>query len=104
MAIWDYPRAMVMRVLDGDTFWAHIDHGCRIFSEQKVRLKDFSAPELKDPGGPEAREALLAKLPAGLVVRVRSYRWTYDRLESDVWYFDESGVEINLNETLRNPT
>lgn len=108
MPVWDYPRAEVIRVLDGDTFWARIDHGCRIFSEQKIRLKNFNAAELNDER-PEIRVLaerhqvqLAHRLQPGRVVKIRSYRWTYDRLEADVWYLNEKGIEIHLNVEMRN--
>lgn len=108
MAIWEYPRAEVLRVIDGDTFWARIDHGCRIFSEQKVRLKSFSSPELRtdDPAQRELAEKhkryLESRFSRTRVVRLKSYRWTYDRLEADVYYLNERGVEVHLNIEMRN--
>lgn len=108
MPVWDYPRAEVLRILDGDTFWARIDHGCRIFSEQKVRLKSFNAPELRsdDPVQRELAEKhrryLEKRFSQTRAVRLRSYRWTYDRLEADVWYLNERGIEVHLNVEMRN--
>ena len=40
-------KARVIRVIDGDTIEAEIDHGCSIFSKQKLRLSGIDAPELR---------------------------------------------------------
>jgi micrococcal nuclease len=43
-------------VWDGDTFWLR---------GEKIRVADINAPELDTPGGPAARDRLLALLDAG---------------------------------------
>ncbi len=48
----------VVRVTDGDTFIVQNDAGKR----ERVRLRRVNAPELDEPGGPEARDALEAAL------------------------------------------
>jgi micrococcal nuclease len=40
-------KAKVIRVIDGDTIEAEIDHGCRIFSKRKIRLHGIDSPELR---------------------------------------------------------
>lgn len=54
----------VLRIIDGDTFTVTYDG-----EETCVKLADTSAPGLREPGGPEAREAL-KKLIAGKVIRI----------------------------------
>lgn len=83
-------QAVVTEVYDGDTFNAtiilglashgqDIDYGFHIYKEHPIepyasaylvthsaiRLLGCNARELHDPGGPEARAALLALLPVG---------------------------------------
>lgn len=48
------PRAIVVRVIDGDTLWVRL----------RVRLQT-SAPELTAPGGHAAKEAIMRKYPQG---------------------------------------
>jgi len=48
----------VVHVTDGDTFIVRHDDGRR----ERVRLRRVNAPELDEPGGPEARDALTARL------------------------------------------
>ena len=73
---WEYPRCTVVNVHDGDTVKIDIDHGMGIWSRDvMLRLIGMAARELKDPGGPEARDHLRDLLPVGSVVTVRSYGW-----------------------------
>jgi endonuclease YncB( thermonuclease family) len=62
--------AEVISVHDGDTVTVRIDNGngheCRV----PIRLKGVFAPELKEAGGPEARDTLARYLPAGSRVTV----------------------------------
>ena len=44
----------VVRVVDGDTFVAEGPDGKRTY----VRLRRLNAPEMNEPGGPEAKAAL----------------------------------------------
>ena len=49
-----YP-ARLTRVIDGDTVIVEVDHGFRIYSTQTVRVLGVNAPELRNPGGREAK-------------------------------------------------
>lgn len=52
--MWEY-RAALIRVIDGDTLVALADTGFGGRQEEHIRLAGVSAPELTEPGGPEAR-------------------------------------------------
>jgi endonuclease YncB( thermonuclease family) len=52
--MWDY-RAQLITVTDGDTVTLLIDQGFSGRQEESIRLAGVSAPELRDPGGPEAQ-------------------------------------------------
>lgn len=54
-------RAMIDRVIDGDTVVAIIDCGFRIYHEMTLRLYGIDAPELATLEGGEAKQ-YLAKL------------------------------------------
>ena len=64
-------EAVVVRVIDGDTFTARTNG-----EEKTIRLLNVDTPETKDPNapvecmGPEATKALEELLPAGAVVRL----------------------------------
>ena len=42
-------RAMLIKVVDGDTIWVLVDLGFNITRKIKVRLKDIDTPELYRP-------------------------------------------------------
>lgn len=65
--MWDY-RAALIRVIDGDTLVLLIDQGFGGRQEEHIRLLGVSAPELRQPGGVEARQYTLdwcSQLPPG---------------------------------------
>jgi endonuclease YncB( thermonuclease family) len=64
--MWEY-RAALIRVIDADTIVVLADTGFGGRQEEHVRLLGVSAPELKEPGGADARQYTLdwcARLPA----------------------------------------
>ena len=64
-------EGMVTRVSDGDTLWVRPAEGGRPI---KIRLDGVDAPEICQPGGREARQALeklVLRQPVTLEVRVR---------------------------------
>ncbi|MDJ0339330.1 thermonuclease family protein [Cryobacterium sp. PH31-O1] len=73
-------RAVVMRVIDGDTLVLKADS-----KETRVRLLNIDTPETKDPnepvecGGPEASAFLTALLPVGAKVTLKYDRERLDR-------------------------
>lgn len=52
--MWEY-RAALIRVIDADTITVLADTGFGGRQQEDVRLLDVSAPELNQPGGPEAK-------------------------------------------------
>jgi endonuclease YncB( thermonuclease family) len=68
-------NAVVVRVVDGDTFVGHVDLGFGVWlHDQNFRLLGINAREKKDPGGPEARENLAGLLPAGLAITLTTVK------------------------------
>lgn len=64
--MWEY-RAAPLRVIDGDTIVILADTGFGGRQEEHIRLLDVLAPELNEPGGPEAKQYVIdwmAQLPA----------------------------------------
>lgn len=69
----EYVRAgIVGRVIDGDTVVVDLDLGWDIYTRVPVRLAGINARELRDPGGPEARDYLSRVLPENTAITVRS--------------------------------
>ena len=74
------PRYEVIRVVDGDTIVIEDAGGIQTW----VRLRRIDAPEMDEPGGPEAKAALEAAW-LGRQVRVTPYaRDRYGRTVADV--------------------
>lgn len=64
-------KASVLGVHDGDTVKLLVDLGFNICTEIDVRIANYSAPELNEPGGLEALEKLI-KLVLGKTVFVQT--------------------------------
>ncbi len=68
-------QAEVVRVIDGDSVVLQIDAGFRMAFIGHCRLYGIDAPELREPGGKEARAALSEMLAAmGDRVTVKTYK------------------------------
>lgn len=67
----------VVYVGDGDSLCVELSRGPEGWVE--VRLQDFNAPELSEPGG-RAAKAMLTRLAMGRVVSCVAGRQSYDRL------------------------
>ena len=87
---------MVERVIDGDTIClrAEGEHLTRADLDRHglvhVRLAEIDAPELKEPGGPAAREAL-SDMILGKTVRVEwRHRGRYRRIIGRVYFCAQS--------------
>ena len=69
---WQVP-ARIVRWLDGDTCEAELDLGWRIARHrEKIRLLNLWAPELSEPGGPEATLHAHELAPPGTIVTLTS--------------------------------
>jgi endonuclease YncB( thermonuclease family) len=51
-----------VRVIDGDTFSCLADQGFGNLHKARIRLAGINTPELKEPGGAEARQAVVTWL------------------------------------------
>ena len=81
MAMFRFEHCVADVVLDGDTFWADIDLGVRCRTKQKVRVRNVHAVELKEPGGPEAKEILATLVPPGTSLEITSQRLVPSAME-----------------------
>lgn len=63
-------RGIVLSNHDGDTVTILCDCGLDETPIREARIYGIQAPELHEPGGPEARDALSGMIPYGTLVRV----------------------------------
>lgn len=68
-ATFNYAGTVIV-VEDGDSISAALDLGLHVWSHTPLRLFGCNARELKQPGGPEARDNLRALLPPGTPIAV----------------------------------
>jgi len=80
-------RGIVTRVIDGDTLMIQLESG-----PIRVRLHAMDAPEMNQPGGPEAKQALIA-LVRGRAVELQPVE--QDRYERLVAVVRMGALEIN---------
>jgi len=90
----------VDRVIDGDTFVLFIDHGFHAWSKQPIRLRNYSAPELREPGGVEAKERVTGIFAMATVIVIESYK---DQQSFARWVADVYVDGVSLAERLSTP-
>lgn len=91
-----YKTEEVLYNHDGDTNRARLDYGDSIYSKRYLRLVGVWAPELHEPGGPEALEEI-NRLLAGvevLYVRTKKDQYSFNRLLCWQWFEPAPGAEL----------
>ena len=82
------PLYKVIKVLDGDTIDVEDASGVRT----RVRFRDYDAPEMDEPGGPEAKDWMITRLGRG-PVSLRAYaKDKYGRTIANVYLRDGTHV------------
>ena len=80
-------RAVIDRVVDGDTLLANIDVGFGLWTEQYLRLRGIDTPKLRSGGGLAARDYVRRALAHSSFVIVRTHKSDkYDRYLADIYY------------------
>ncbi len=80
-------KALVERVVDGDTIIVAIDCGFGIWSRQRLRLKGIDTPELTTVTGKRAKRFVEEKLKNLPFIIVKTYgTGKYDRYLVDIYY------------------
>ena len=83
-------KAYVEKVLDGDTLWAVMDLGFKIFIRQKIRLHRLDAPSVETDEGVKAMNYLTNKLkPLDFIVVKTHWRDKFDRYLADIFYLPD---------------
>jgi len=84
-------KALVERVIDGDTLLANIDVGFGIWKRERLRLRGIDAGEIGTAQGNLAKRFLEKELSACSFVIVKTYKNDkYDRYLVDVFYEGET--------------
>ena len=92
----DYVRSFtVTRVIDGDTVAGSLSLGFGLYADWSVRLYGINARELRDPGGPEARDRLTRMLPAGTKCAVQSAKFDKFSKRVDAILVMPDGSKVN---------
>jgi len=87
---WSHYKAYVEKVLDGDTLWAVLDLGFKIFIRQKIRLHRLDAPPVETDEGVKAMNYLNNKLkPLDFIVVKTHWRDKFDRYLADIFYLQD---------------
>ena len=94
-------RAVVVKIVDADTFWVRIDIGFGDFVNQKLRLRGIDAPEMDTLEGQKAKRFVESQFKNFTEIVVTTTKPDkYDRYLSDVFLQPEAGEEIFLNNAL----
>jgi micrococcal nuclease len=96
-------KATVVNVVDGDTIDLDIDLGFYTTIRQRIRLLRINTPEIFGEEKPQGliskayvTDKLLGKEVFFMTVKTDSFkRWL-----AEVWYKDETGAQININDEL----
>ncbi|MBI5415770.1 MAG: thermonuclease family protein [Candidatus Omnitrophica bacterium] len=80
-------KALVVKVIDGDTLRAEIDLGLKAVTRQKLRLRGIDCPELNTAKGREAKAFVEAALQPCDFIIVKSY-WSdlHGRYLADIFF------------------
>lgn len=99
--MWQY-KAIVCRVVDGDTIDLLVDVGFRMYFRDRFRLWGIDSPERGQTGWAESKAALEKKLPVDAEVLIETFhprdrdeRDSFGRWLATIWLDGE-----NINEWL----
>ena len=80
-------KAIVERVIDGDTLLLRIDLGFQVWKEQRVRLAEIDAPAMDEPKGRDAYKYVLNQLSKVDFVMVKTNKIdVYGRYVGHIFY------------------
>jgi endonuclease YncB( thermonuclease family) len=80
-------KAIVERVVDGDTLLLRLDLGFQVWKEQRIRLAEVDAPSLDEPKGFEAFEFVRDQLAKAAVIVLKTNKIDiYGRYVAHLFY------------------
>ncbi len=92
-------KALVNRVVDGDTFDVTIDLGFRITTFQRLRLVDVDTPEIRGPERPDGLKVkqYVKELIEGKEVAVETFKQgKFGRYIAEVYIEDGEQLSLHL--------
>jgi micrococcal nuclease len=87
-------KAIVNRVIDGDTVNLTIDLGFRLSYTANCRMAGINAPEMSEDAGKASRTALMESLPVGQEVDIISTG--LDKYGRPIVVIKANGTDINI--------
>ncbi len=94
-------RAVVEKVIDGDTIKVRMDLGYGDSCRQVLRLRDLDCPEIDTKEGSEAKTFVQSYVKEAEVIVVRSSKSDkYDRYLADIFVPQSGGEDLYLNNLL----
>ena len=87
-------KAVVDRVIDGDTLLLRIDLGFQVWKEQRIRLAEIDCPAMDEPKGREAFEFVRDQMAKASFVMVKTNKIDiYGRYVAHVFYSLDEDAE-----------
>jgi micrococcal nuclease len=96
-------KALVLRVIDGDTIDCEVDVGFRMTTVQRLRLARINCPEMNGPSsaaGIEAKKWVSNAVAGTMVIVETSKDDAFGRWLAEVYYKNSNGEEFNLSSDL----
>ncbi|MFC1646032.1 DUF1016 N-terminal domain-containing protein [Candidatus Omnitrophota bacterium] len=93
-------KALVERVVDGDTIWLNIDLGFDCWIREKIRLRGIDTPEIATVKGQQAKKFVESRLKQVKFVIAKTYKSDkYERYLTDIFYqSNEENLETVLEQ------
>lgn len=89
-------KALVQKIVDGDTLWIRMSLGFGITITQKLRLRGIDSPEIDTEEGKRAKKFVEARLKDCAFIVIKTHKDTtdkYDRYLADIWYLPNEDDE-----------
>lgn len=96
-------RAIVTKIVDGDTIDVSIDLGFHVWVKQRLRLARVNTPERGQPGFWEATNRVSELCPVGSEIQVKTYKTgKFGRWIAEVFFKHEGLLEHQTDGPLAN--
>ena len=88
-------KALIDRVVDGDTIDMMVDLGFDVWTHQRIRLHGIDAPEKNTPLGKELKKQMANQLEGKSIVLDVTKPDKYGRYLGTLWLTESSSTSIN---------
>ncbi len=91
-------KAMVERVVDGDTLLVHVDCGFDHWRREYLRFRGIDCPELSTPEGQKVKRFIESRIKPNDFVIIKTHKDDkYGRYLVDVWYAPTPAMEKDVS-------